>query len=212
MKRRSERLVRFTATERWFHWAQGLPYLALMATGGLLLAQRLVGVEAISAYTLSRAHRIAGVALPVAMLLAFLAGDKRKLLRNLGLALRFGLEDLRWLFLYPLNALFPGLRVPAAGKFNSGQKVNLLAQAFLIPTFLITGAVMWLSRGSLLSWYVHIGAFALSVPLIFGHLYLALFNSSTRKGLPGVFSGRVDARWAREHYPLEYGVGGDELE
>lgn len=204
MKKREERLVRFTPTERWFHWAQGLPYLGLMATGGMLLAQRLFHAELISALTLSRAHRVAGVALPVAMLLAFLAGDKRRLLHNLILAMRWGPADLRWICLYPLTALFPRLRLPAAGRFNSGQKVNLLAQAVLVPTFLITGTAMWLSKGSLMSWYIHIGAFALSVPLIVGHLYLAVFNSSTRKGLPGVFSGRVDADWAREHYPLEY--------
>ncbi len=210
MKTTRERLVRFTATERWFHWAQGLPYLALLASGGLLLLQRLVGAELVSARTLGDVHRIAGVALPVAMLLAFLAGDRRRLLRNLGLALRWGLADLRWLLLYPLNALFPGVRPPAAAKFNSGQKVNLLAHAVLVPTFVVSGAAMWVSRGSLLAWYVHIAAFTVAVPLIVGHLYLAVFNASTRKGLSGVFSGRVDARWAREHYPLEYGGEGDD--
>ena len=205
-----ERLVRFSATERWFHWAQALPYLALMATGGLLIAQRLIGAEVVSGYTLARAHRVAGVALPAAMLVAFLPGDKRVLLGNLGLALRWGAADLRWLCLYPFSALFRNLRVPAAGKFNSGQKANLLAQTILVPTFIVTGVAMWVSTGSLLAWYVHIAGFTLSVPLIVGHLYLAVFNTSTRKGLPGVFSGRVDAEWAREHYPFEYGPDGED--
>lgn len=198
-------VVRFSATERVFHWAQAIPYLVLLVTGALQLIAHRFTISWLSAATLAQLHRIAGIALPVAMFLAFLGGDRKVLLRNARLALCWTLVDLRWLALFPLNQLF-GVALPPSGKFNAGQKLNLLAQMVLIPVFAITGAWMAYGGEALLPWYVHVAAFALATPLLLGHLFLALVHPETRKGLSGVFDGRVDAQWARHHYAKEYAI------
>lgn len=204
-RRRSEWVRRFSATERLFHWAMALPYLALLATGSLLLAERRFALDWIAIEDLVFAHRVAGCALPIGLFLVFLGGDRRVLLENAAFAFRWGREDIEWLALAPV-ARFLEIALPPAAKFNAGQKLNLLAQIVLIPTFAATGAWMWLFHGALLPWYVHVGSFAIATPLVAGHLFLALVNPETRVGLPGVFTGRVDAEWARHHHPREYGV------
>jgi cytochrome b subunit of formate dehydrogenase len=39
---------------------------------------------------------------------------------------------------------------------------------------------------------------------MFGHIYMAVVNPSTRVGLSGMFSGRVDREWAKHHYKRWY--------
>ena len=71
-----ERTVRrFTPSEIVFHWAQAIPYLVLLVTGAVLFAERILDLDAVSKSTLIDVHRIAGVALPVCILLAFLGGE-----------------------------------------------------------------------------------------------------------------------------------------
>lgn len=204
IRKTPERVVRFSLTERIFHWTMALPYLFLLGTGGLLLVERHFSREFVAIELLVDLHRYAGLALPIGLFLVFLGGDRRELLENARLALRWTFSDVKWLTLAPV-ANFLEIALPKAGKFNPGQKVNLLLQMILIPTFAITGIWMWIVSGALLPWYVHVAAFAIATPLVAGHLFLALVHPDTRTGLSGVFSGRVDANWARHHYPLQYG-------
>lgn len=204
MARRSTTVVRFGRTERIYHWVQAIPYLVLLVTGGWLLLMRLGGADRSAEVALVWTHRVSGVLLPVAMLLTFLAGDSRVLLRNGATALRWSWADVRWLFLVPLAALWSGVRLPPSGKFNPGQKIHFLVLMVLLPVFMITGLWIWLLPGALLPWFAHVAALSISLPLLLGHLYLALVSPVTRQSMSGIFTGRVDARWAREHHPLEY--------
>jgi cytochrome b subunit of formate dehydrogenase len=43
-----------------------------------------------------------------------------------------------------------------------------------------------------------------AVPLIGGHLYMALINPSSRKGLNGMITGHVDRSWGKHHYRRWY--------
>ncbi len=203
-KRREGTVLRFGLTERVFHWAHALPYFTLLGSGGLLLASRRFGVAIAGEDTLVLIHKIAGWTLPAALFLVFFGGDTRVLLRNAGTALRFGRRDLAWLLLAPARALLPGRKAPPCGKFNPGQKVHMLALMAMIPLFFATGLIMWYWPGALLPWYTHVICAALAVPLLLGHLCLALVLPATRKALPVVFTGRVDARYAREHHALAY--------
>jgi len=197
-------VLRFTPTELVYHWVQALPFLVLLVTGGIILLQRASDHTMLAAETLELVHKTAGVSMPSLILLTFAFGDRKVLLDNARMALSWGLDDLRWLALFPIHNFIPSVHVPSADKFNSGQKISLLAQMVLQPAFLATGVAIWLRPAALLPWVLHVALFAVSVPLVLGHLHLALVNRSTRKGLSGVFTGRVDARWASEHYPKAY--------
>jgi len=204
-RRSTETVRRFTPTEIAFHWAMVLPYLVLLVTGGILFAERIVSLELLSKETLIDVHRIAGVALPTCLVLTFLIGDRRAILRNLRLGTRFTRDDLTWLKRMPLQRFRPDLELPPMGKFNAGQKINFTIQVIAIPVFFVTGMLMWFVHGQLLPWYVHVALFLLVTPMIGGHMYLALVNRTTRKSITSVIHGRVDAAWARHHHPLEYG-------
>jgi formate dehydrogenase subunit gamma len=195
---------RFTTSEIVFHWAQAIPYLVLLTTGAVLFGERIFEFELVTKTTLIDVHRIAGIALPVCILLAFLGGDRSVLLRNLRLGTRFGRADFDWLRLLPLKRFRPEIELPPAGKFNAGQKLNFTAQVIAVPVFFVTGLFMWFVHGQLLSWYVHVAAFFIVTPLIGGHLYMALINPSTRASITSVIHGRVNGEWARHHHSLEY--------
>lgn len=194
-------IERFTPTERAYHWVQAIPYLVCLVTGTALLlladGRHLAAREGAAAV-----HRWAGAAMLVGIGLVGLLGDRRPLLENARIALRWSRDDLLWLWRYPLAENGRDVEVPPVGKFNPGQKLNLLGQMLLVPLLGATGLVMWFSHGVLLPWFAHVVAFAVAVPLVLGHGYLALIHRSTRKGLPGVFGGRVDRAWAVHHYPL----------
>ncbi len=196
---------RFTQTEIVFHWAQAVPYLVLLLTGGLLFFERILGAQVVAPEVLIDVHRIAGIALPVCILLTVLGGDRKILLRNLRLGTHFSKADLRWLRDMPRQRFRPDIELPPMGKFNAGQKINFTVQVIVIPVFFVTGLVMWFAHGVLLPWYVHVIAFAVVTPLVLGHLYLALINPATRRSLTSVTHGRVNRAWAEHHHPLEYG-------
>lgn len=200
-RRERPKVRRFSPTEIAYHWAQALPWLACAATGIVLLAHG-GGPAPEARDAAGRLHRYAGAGLVLGTLLVFLAGDRRVLLGNLKTALRWTRADFRWLLLSPLAALGVPVALPPPGRMNAGQKLNLLAQAMLLPVFAATGLAMWFLEGGLLAWYAHVAAFAVALPLVLGHLYLALVNPSTRRGLRGMIDGKVDREWAAHHHPL----------
>jgi len=194
-------IERFTPTERVYHWVQAIPYLVCLLTGGgmLLWAD---GLHAEAREAAAAVHRWAGGALLVGVAIVVAFGRRAELFENARIACTWRREDLLWLLVYPLEELGLDVHAPPTGKFNPGQKLNLLGQLLLIPVFGVSGVFMWLTHGALLAWYAHVAAFCVAAPLVSGHLYLALVHRTTRKGLPGAFGGRVPRDWATEHYPL----------
>lgn len=209
-------IVRFGATERMFHWCMALPYLTLMSSGGLLLAQRRIGRAVFPEEALVDVHIAAAALFVVLPSLVFLGGDRAALIRNVREALAFGRDDFDWLLRSPVPKRLRRRPLPPCGKFNPGQKVNLVCQMILALAFIGSGAWLYFEPEPLLPWLGHVAAFFAAIPLVGGHLYLALLNPGTRKALAAVFTGRVPLDYAFEHHPLwarsgggEEGAGGD---
>jgi cytochrome b subunit of formate dehydrogenase len=72
------------------------------------------------------------------------------------------------------------------------------------PLYVATGLLMWLTPLAILSWLMHFFMALNAVPLIGGHLYMALINPSSRKGLNGMITGHVDRSWGKHHYRRWY--------
>ena len=68
----------------------------------------------------------------------------------------------------------------------------------------MTGINTWVMDGAFISWLIHITMALMATPLLFGHIYMAAFNHSTRVGLGGMITGWVDKRWAQHHYTHWY--------
>ena len=94
----------------------------------------------------------------------------------------------------------------AAGRFNAGQKANMMFTLVATIFFLLSGVVMWQ--------YLHFDADlvknaglihdSLTVAILvvwLGHLWYALGNRRTRHSMRGMLSGRVDRSWAARLHP-----------
>ncbi|HOD82115.1 MAG: Class III cytochrome C family protein [Planctomycetes bacterium ADurb.Bin126] len=205
----SAKVRRFQGAEIVFHWAQALPILALLVTGGMLLVRRALGLHGPAQAALAWWHKAfaggLGLVACLALTLSLAADNWRPLWRTLGECLRWRPADFVWLLKAPVKLIWPRLPMPPAGRFNPGQKLNLLLQALLLIGFLVTGVWMMAVRGALLPWILHAGLFAAACLLVLVHLFLALVNPFTRRALPAMLTGQVSQEYAADHHGLTQG-------
>jgi formate dehydrogenase subunit gamma len=186
---------RFSRTERLFHWVNATFFLTLLATGLVLYLPSLevaVGRRAL----VKDVHFWTGVGWPCALVLVWLAGDRRGLLRVLRELDRFDRDDLRWL---------AGRRPAPQRRFNSGQKLNAALTAATTVLFVVSGLLLWFGeRDTRLRFastvVLHDGLAFAAVALLIGHLYLALIHPATRHALRGITVGTVSEEWATRHH------------
>jgi len=141
-------------------------------------------------------HFYTAVSWAGAMLLIALLGNRRSVLRTIREVDLFDRDDRRFL---------AGHTSSPQGRFNAGQKVNVIVTAAFATLFCISGMLLWLGErntdirlgGTL---YLHDALMYLSVVIVVGHLYLALINRSTRHSLRGITLGTVREDWAAAHH------------
>lgn len=193
---------RFRAEERALHWLLAFTFLAMLATGLILY---------LPAFAQLAANRPLWKSLHLGAAIAFWAGlvfllvtDTRGRLRTTATEIdRFDDDDVRWL----KWAVVRRGPEPPQGRFNAGQKLNTAIVAGLMVVFTASGVLMYLQetdaavRGKTSAILVHDVATWIAVPLIAGHLYLALVNPATRHSLRGMVLGTVRRDWARRHHP-----------
>lgn len=139
-------ILRFSATERAFHWSIALPTLVLLLSGLFLrfgwLQALMVGYDRRVGL---RLHLVAGVALLFGPLLVALLGNRRALAEAARTLLRMEREDRRFLRDLPRwlrNEPGAGGEV---GRFNGGQKLNTLVSGLLLLAATATGLILWVS-------------------------------------------------------------------
>lgn len=199
--RRTDKIRRFTTTERLLHWSFVLPQIVLMITGGWLLVTAWHSGASAAKTDLVRIHKIAAVCFLVIPLLVFIQGDARTLLKNIGLALTWGRDDFQWFARSFKRIFIPSTPLPQVGKFNAGQKLNMLIVMMLGMIFAISGLAMWYFNGVLLAWIVHSVAFLVVPFMVVGHVYMAILHPPTRPSFWAIINGTVDREWANHHHP-----------
>ena len=185
---------RFGPTERLVHWVHATGFLAMLATGLVLY------VPALSEFVARRnlvknVHIFAAVGWAVALVLVVALGDRARLAAAWRDAETIDRDDRRWL---------RGRPAPQ-GRFNAGQKLNVIVTAAFAALFAVSGFFLWLGERDhrfLLdgTGTVHDTLMFASVALLTGHLYLALIHPRTRHALRGITLGDVREDWAREHH------------
>jgi len=131
-------------------------------------------------------------------------GDFRIYFYNIRQAWVWTLDDFKWLSLMGLAAVNKKIKLPEQGKFNAAEKLNFMKLMSTYPLYILTGLVIWLTDAAFLSWAVHFFMAVIATPLVTGHLYMAMINPESRKGLHGMISGAVDRQWAKHHYGKWY--------
>jgi formate dehydrogenase subunit gamma len=188
-------VLRFTRTERAFHWVHALSFLVLLATGVALYLPALT--EAFGSRALLRDLHLGTAATWVLALVGVvILGDRRALRQTVRDLDVLDEDDRVWSPRRP--------HVPQ-GRFNAGQKRNAALTAAFAVLFVVSGLLMWYGARdndfSLASAVLlHDVLTLISIVLVAGHLYLALVHPSTRHSLRGMTLGRVRADWAREHH------------
>ena len=189
-----EFVERFSATERAVHWVHATAFLVLLATG-LALYIPALSVAVGRRPLLKDIHVYTALAWLAALALVILAGDRRRLLADAREIDVFDDDDLGWL----------RRRGNPQGRFNAGQKLNVIVTAALAFLFTLTGFFLWYGERNhafrlqnalvVHDWLMYISFF-----LVLGHLYLSLVNPSTRHSLSGITRGWVRQDWALEHH------------
>ena len=208
-------LVRFSAATRLFHWLNALFFLFLLVTGLLILLVPEVKALHIGGHrVVALLHVLAGIAFIAAVPLVYLlvrGGSASAGLRHdLRLALTPEPGDGAWLRHAVRSLLGAREPEPPAGKYNAGQKLSSAFWVLATAGLMATGAVLAVNYFTkrvfgaafvegVFPW--HDALTLVALPMLAGHLYLALLNPSTRPSLRGILTGRVGAAWARRHHP-----------
>jgi formate dehydrogenase subunit gamma len=188
------RIVRFTRGERWIHRSLAVLMTICLITAAMLSTPALAELVG-RRFIVSRIHIIAGLLLPMPVLLGALFSSAFR--ADVGRLNRFVPRDWQW-----LRAKDRRSGRLAIGKFNAGQKLNASFVLGGILVMLATGFIMW--RHDLWPVSVRTGAtfvhdwLALAILIVvIGHLIMASRDPEARTGLR---EGDVDRYWAeREH-------------
>jgi formate dehydrogenase subunit gamma len=186
---------RFTRTERLVHWVHATAFFVLLGSGLVLYLPSLSTAIA-RRQLLMDIHLYTGWSWLGALILVALIGNRRALLRTAREIDLFDRDDRRFL---------RGHVHAPQGRFNAGQKVNVIITAAFAVLFFVSGMLLWIGQddthirlgGTL---YLHDALMYISVVIVIGHLYLALINRGTRHSLRGMTLGSVREDWAREHH------------
>ena len=191
---------RFSPAERSLHWLLAVTFFAMLATGLILYLPALAQVAA-DRQMWKSIHLGAAIAFWGGTLLLLLSapGELQRTARELD---SFDEDDRRWL----RWAVRRGTAEPPQGRFNAGQKLNTALIAGLMVVFTVSGTLMYLQetdasfRGTS-AILVHDVAMYVAVPIVLGHMYLALLHPTTRHSLRGMALGTVRRDWAQRHHP-----------
>jgi formate dehydrogenase gamma subunit len=189
-------VLRFTPSERAFHWVVAVAFFVLLFSGLLMGSHGLLRNVLYTVHLASAGVLVGGLALIVVW------GNRRALSRTRRELSTLDALDRQWLARVPA-AVFKHAPETAAGRFNAGQKINFILVAVLLAALYVSGIGLIITGSHPVNPVfkaAHVVAAYTALVLVAGHLYMALINPSTRPALRGMISGKVDAAWARKYH------------
>ena len=189
-------LERFGRPSRALHWATATAVLTAALTGMILYFGPLTALVG-RRHLVKDIHVVAGLAMPVPLILAYAGTWRRDVRSNVRSLARWTRADRRWLRTRGREA---GDKV---GKFNAGQKANAAFVAGMIPIMLVSGSIMrwfepWPVQYRTGATFVHDWTAIVTWVVAAGHI---LFAVNDPESLRGMLTGRVARAWARDHHP-----------
>jgi formate dehydrogenase subunit gamma len=186
---------RFTLTERALHWVHASAFFVLLGSG-LILYLPVLSTAFGDRPLIKDIHFYTALSWAGLMILIALLGNRRAVARTIRDVDLFDRDDRDFL---------AGHTDSPQGRFNAGQKVNVIVTAAFATLFFISGMILWLGErntdirldGTI---YLHDALMYMSLVIVFGHLYLVLIHRSTRHSLRGMVLGTVREDWAAAHH------------
>jgi formate dehydrogenase subunit gamma len=204
------RVVRFEVPTRIVHWSLAGPFLVLLLSGLTNFFPALKATQFAGERVFALLHVVTGFGAVAAVIVLVLPQLARASARaDLAELARVRLDDYLWLQHQLLSVAGMASRPPRVRKFNAGQKLNALLSAGATAGLLGTGIVLGVNFfskeyftavfvESVFPWHTWLSL--LFIPVLIGHLYLALVHRSTREALHAITSGRVRRAWAAHHH------------
>ena len=200
MKTSSEEVQRFNFTERIVHWVAAVTFVVLLLSGlalsypSLYWLTALLGGGAATRFL----HPWIGAVFSVSLVAMVVLWVKDMVITR---------RDREWLGAVKHYATHESDKVPAAGKYNAGQKIFFWAMAVLGVVFLASGIVLWFPE-SFPRWLRATSRFAHILAALGGGLFLIVHIYLGTIALPGtargMLFGRVSRAWAKHHHLLWY--------
>lgn len=199
-----QRIQRFDVWQRTIHWVTAISFLALAATGLILMFGKVVmlpwmGHDVFSWFAIigKYVHNFIGPLFVACSILMFATFMRENFFRRVD-----------WQWIKQGGGLISHKHVPA-GYFNAGEKVwfwggvtvlgLVMSVTGLVLDFVTFGQTRYLLQ---LADYLHIGGATLYIVGAMGHIYIGTL------GTPGAYEamreGSVDAEWAKAHHRLWY--------
>jgi formate dehydrogenase gamma subunit len=199
--RKPARVLRFTRSERAFHWLVAVAFFVLLLSGLLM------GKPGSLHNVLYTMHLASGGVLVGGLALILLWGNRRALSQTRRDLSTLDALDRQWLARVPA-AVFKHSPETSAGRFNAGQKLNFMLVTVLFAALFASGIGLIITGSHPVNPVfkaAHVVAAYTALVLVAGHLYMALINPSTRPALRGMISGKVDAAWVRKYHTRRRG-------
>jgi formate dehydrogenase subunit gamma len=191
--------------ERLSHWLYAFFFLVAFISGLLMWLPPTREWMAGARQTVSEYHGAIGFAMVVVPLLLFLILDRRRLARDVREVDRWSRDDRRWFGLALRGYTLRGREMPPQGRFNAGQKLNVVLIAAMALGFAVTGGML-MHREDLPPWLVsralwlHGILAILAILLFLGHLAHVFLTKHGREYLRGMIGGTVPEELARERH------------
>jgi formate dehydrogenase subunit gamma len=197
-------IERFNAVERAAHWTMAISFVALAATGVVILWGKYIilpwlGYSGFSWLTIvaKNLHNFVGPLFIFSIVVSFLIFVKDNVIRAM---------DVKWLA--KLGGMLGKEEIPS-GRFNGGEKAWFWGGMVLLGTIVsVTGLILdfpnWNQGRQLMQQanVIHAIAAILFIAGAFAHIYMGTI------GMEGAYrsmrDGYVDEAWAREHHALWY--------
>ena len=206
----SKKIFRFNKTMRFFHWSYITFYFLLAITGAFLYFDFLDWLRPLfgGAQGARIVHRVAAVGLIVSPIISFLLNPK-EIWETLKYAYSWKASDLKFFGEF-IKEFFGGhAHYEPQGKYNQGEKLNIVLQSMGWLLFIVSGIVLWRFEDfspevGMIALIGHDIAFIFTLAYAIGHIYLSLFHPVTKPALEGMLTGYVDEEYAKNHHPLWY--------
>lgn len=201
------------------HWSNAVAWVILLSTGlGLLVGSsyRLVweGWPALLTTLaggregLKLAHSIVGLIWFIEVVVLAIVGWKQSS-EFIRYGLRIGKDDISWLKARGSGIMGRYEPMPPQDQYNGGQK--LFAWLVILGTVVIgiSGVILFFGQRlpmGLVQWAlpVHVAFAGLVAMGLIVHLFMSLLLKEERPALISMFTGKVDARFARTHHRKWY--------
>lgn len=204
------RVERFNFVSRLTHWGHTATFLLCLFTGLVLFFDGVDWLAAIFGGYIGAGiiHRIAAVTMTL-LIAFFVVFNFRVLINWIKDILRFGLNDIKFLLVFPLEFLGFDVKIPPQTKFNGGEKGNSLVTPTMVMLLVLSGYIMWFPtifpKWLVLAAYpTHDIAMVLSTVMVCMHGYLGSFHPGSGESFWGMWKGTVKEDWAKHHHAIWY--------